>query len=145
MTLMRNQHGPDTVRPGAKMSKEAYQDLIRSTSTIPPAPKTPVPLVRGPKEIFDECEQLIFQTFSGRQELLKVVRTGGSVTVVVNKDRKPLGRIIVSHRFGTETFNVWVQHPTSETASCQDVAYLAKVAQLMNDLSPKLKTLIAGG
>ena len=129
------------MRPGASISEEAYRELINST--IPPAPKTPVPVRMGFQAILDECETLVRRVFNGRLETFKVVRTGGSITVIVQKDKQHLGRIIVSKRFGQEIYHVWVQHPTSGSGSCSDVAYLMDVAQLLSGLGTSLKSLIA--
>lgn len=147
-------NGPDTVRPGASMSEEQYRELVRSTippalpPTIPPPP--PMPRIpddsgRQTKIVLDACLHLIERAFKGRPEELRVVRNTGSLTVIFQSSQKcPLGRIIVSKRFGKELYNVWVQHPQSGTASCLDIARRLDTALLLDSLLPKLKKLTEG-
>lgn len=138
---MSDRNEPETVRPGARISEAAYRAIINSTSSIPPAPA--VPQIPKSELVFTRCEELIFRTFQGRSELLKPVRTGGSLTVIVQKGTMTVGRIIVSKKFGQEVYNVWVQHPTSVSGSCGEVAYLMNVANLVRELGENLKALVA--
>lgn len=144
MRGMDTHEEPETVRPGALMSREKYRELVRST--VPPAP--PVPQIAPEKSaqlVLSACQHTIERSFMGRSEQLRVVRNAGSLTVIVTGPANALlGRIIVSKRFGKEVYNVWVQQPPSGPGSCGDISRRVDVALLMDELLPRLKIITEG-